>query len=121
MDDVDGAGKLVLLLAEKNFLHAVVWQVETNSLDNKPTYSVRVKEQINGAGSNSRIVAAAALPNGTNRIASLFLLDAERKALTLCERGAAGEWQVVRHLPLPVGDFFNLQALVLGAAPTKHI
>ncbi len=115
MADVDGDGKPELLLAQKNFLRAVVWQVETNSLDNKPTHSFRVKEQINGAASNSRIVAAAALPNGTNRIDSLFLLDAERKALTLCERDAAGVWQVVRNLPLPVSDFSSLQAVALGA------
>jgi len=121
MADVDGDGKPELLLAQKNFLRAVVWQVETNSLDNKPTYSFRVKEQINGAGSNSRIVAAAALPNGTNRTASLFLLDAERKALTLCERDAAGVWQVVRNLPLPVSDFSSLQAVALGAANPNSI
>ena len=89
--DVDGDGKPELLLAQKNFLRAVVWQEETNSPDGKPTYSFRVKDQINGAGSNSRIVGAAALPNGTNRIGSLFLLDAERKSLTLCERDPAGE------------------------------
>ena len=119
--DVDGDGKPELLLAQKNFLRAVVWQAETNSLDNKPSYSFRVKEQINGAGSNSRIVAAAALPNGTNRVASLFLLDAERKTLTLCERDPAGVWQVVRNLPLPVSDFSSLQAVARGAAEPNSI
>ena len=119
--DVDGDGKLELLLAQKNFLRAVVWQVETNRPDSKPTYSFRVKEQINGAGSNSRIVAAAPLPNGTNRIASLFLLDAERKCLTLCERDAAGIWQVVRNLPLPVSDFTSLQAVAIGASRPNSI
>ena len=119
--DADGDGKPELLLAQKNFLRAVVWQVETNRPDSKPTYSFRVKEQINGAGSNSRIVAAAPLPNGTNRIASLFLLDAERKCLTLCERDAAGIWQVVRNLPLPVSDFTSLQAVAIGASRPNSI
>jgi len=119
--DVDGDGKPELLLAQKNFLRALVWQVETNSLDSKPAFSFRVKEQINGAGSNSRIVAAAALPNGTNRIASIFLLDAERKSLTLCERDAAGVWQVIRNLPLPVSDFSSLQAVALGTASLNSI
>ncbi len=119
--DVDGDGKPELLLAQKNFLRAVVWQVETNRPDIKPTYSFRVKEQINGAGSNSRIVAAAPLPNGTNRIASLFLLDAERKCLTLCERDATGVWQVVRNLPLPVSDFTSLQPVAIGATQPNSI
>jgi hypothetical protein len=119
--DVDGDGKPELLLAQKNFLRAVVWQVETNSVDGKPTYSFRVKEQINGAGSNSRIVGATAVPNGTNSIASLFLLDAERKALTLCERDSAGVWQVVRNLPLPVSDFTSLQAVALGATRLNSV
>ena len=119
--DVDGDGKPELLLAQKNFLRAVVWQVETNNPDGKPTYSFRVKEQINGSGSNSRIVAAAALPNGTNRIASLFLLDAERKSLTLCERDPAGVWQLVRNLPLPVSDFSSLQAVALGTTQLNSI
>ena len=119
--DADGDGKPELLLAQKNFLRAVVWQVETNRPDSKATYSFRVKEQINGAGSNSRIVAAAPLPNGTNRIASLFLLDAERKCVTLCERDAAGIWQVVRNLPLPVSDFTSLQAVAIGASRPNSI
>ncbi|PYM14649.1 MAG: hypothetical protein DME18_06210, partial [Verrucomicrobia bacterium] len=119
--DVDGDGKPELLLAQKNFLRAVVWQVETNGVDGKATSSFRVKEQINGAGSNSRIVAAVALPNGTNRIASLFLLDAERKWLTLSERDAAGVWQVVRNLPLPVSDFSSLQAVALGATHLNSV
>ena len=119
--DVDGDGKPELLLAQKNFLRAVVWQVETNRPDSKPTYSFRVKEQINGAGSNSRIVAAAPLPNGTNRIASLFLLDAERKCLTLCERDATGVWQVVRNLPLPVSDFTSLHPVAIGATQPNSI
>jgi len=119
--DVDGDGKPELLLAQKNFLRAVVWQVETNRPDSKPTYSFRVKEQINGAGSNSRIVAAAPLPNGTNRIASLFLLDAERKFRTLCERDATGVWQVVRNLPLPVSDFTSLQPVAIGATQPNSI
>lgn len=112
--DVDGDGKSELLLAQKNFVRAVVLKSETNAPVDKATWSFQVKEQINGTASNSRIVGAAAVPNGTNHVASLFLLDAERKSLTLCERDAAGVWQVVRNLPLPVSDFTSLQALALG-------
>jgi hypothetical protein len=114
--DVDGDGKAELLLAQKNFLRAVILQAETQpkGATNKPGWTFKVKEQVNGASSTSRIIAAAALRNGTNRIASLFLLDAERKGLTLCERDAAGTWQVVRNVPLPVTDFQALVPIALG-------
>ncbi len=117
--DVDGDGKAELLLPQKNFLRAVVLQPEAGSPNstNAPGWTFQVKDQINGAASNSRLIGAAALPNGTNGIAALFLLDGERKALTLSERDAAGVWQVVRNLQLPLyADFsgITLQALALG-------
>jgi hypothetical protein len=113
--DVDGDGKPELLLAQKNFIRAVVLQQENmKATDNKPEWTFHVKEQINGASSSSRIVGVAPLRNGTNAIASLFLFDAEKKALTLCERDPAGVWQVVRNVPLPVSDFSSLHAIGLG-------
>ena len=121
--DIDGDGKPELLLTQKNFLRAVVLQREApppNST-NLGAWTFTVKEQINGAGSNSRLAGAAALPNGTNAIPSLFLLDVERKVLTLCERDRAGLWQVVRNLPLPVSDFTSLQPLALGAGKTNAV
>ncbi len=121
--DVDGDGKPELLLAQKNFVRAVVLQKEVRgaAADAKPLWTFTVKEQINGASSNSRIAGAAPLPNGTNALASLFLLDAERKALTLCERDAAGVWQAVRNLPLPVADFTALKAVNLGGTKANSI
>lgn len=107
--DVDGDGKAELLLAQKNFLRAVVLQPEPVAGTNSPQWRFRVKEQINGAASNSRLVGAAAVTISTNQIPALFLLDAERKALTLCERDAAGVWQVVRNLAVPVADFTTIQ------------
>ena len=115
--DVDGDGKPELLLAQKNFIRAVVLTNEAGlGTNGKPAWSFFVKEQINGASSDSRIAGAAPLRNGTNAIASIFLLDSERKALTLCERDAAGVWQVVRNLPLPVSDFTSLRAVALGSS-----
>jgi hypothetical protein len=115
--DIDGDGKPELLLAQKNFLRAVVLKPETPSQSgtNKAGWSFSVKEQINGAGSNSRLVGAAPIPNGSNPVASLFLLDAERKCLTVCDRDSAGVWQVVRNLPLPVSDFSSLCPVALGS------
>ena len=121
--DIDGDGKPELLLTQKNFLRAVVLQREaplTNS-SNAGAWAFTVKEQINGAGSNSRLAGATAVPNGTNAVPSLFLLDVERKVLTLCERDRAGVWQVVRNIPLPVSDFTSLQPIALGAGKTNTI
>jgi FG-GAP-like repeat len=121
--DIDGDGKPELLLTQKNFLRAVVLQREAplQNATNQGGWTLTVKEQINGAGSNSRLAGAAAVSNGTNAIPSLFLLDVERKALTLCERDRAGVWQVVRNIPLPVSDFTSLQPIALGAGKTNAV
>jgi hypothetical protein len=88
---------------------------------NRGGWTFRVKEQINGAASNSRLAGAAAVPNGTNAVPSLFLLDAERKALTLCERDRAGVWQVVRNLDLPVSEFSALKTVALGGSTPNGV
>ncbi len=121
--DIDGDGKPELLLTQKNFVRAVILQPEAplQNSTNASAWTFKVKEQINGAGSNSRLAGAAAVPNGTNATPSLFLLDVERKALTLCERDRAGVWQVVRNLPLPVSEFTSLQPLALGAGKTNTV
>ncbi|MBI5773657.1 MAG: VCBS repeat-containing protein [Verrucomicrobia bacterium] len=121
--DVDGDGKAELLLAQKNFLRAVVLTAGAAAGDstNKPAWTFTVKEQINGASATSRIIAAAPLVNGTNRVPSLFLLDADRKALTLSERDAAGVWQAVKNLPLPVTEFTSLAAINLGAGKPNTV
>lgn len=113
--DVDGDGKRELLLPQKNFLRAVVLQSGgAESSTNRGGWLFKVKEQINGSASDSRIAGAAAVPNGTNAVPSLFLLDAERKVVTLCERDGAGVWQVVRNLELPVSGFNGIQPASLG-------
>jgi len=121
--DVDGDGKPELLLPQKNFLRAVVAQPDAAAPNstNKTPWTFKVKEQINGATSNSRIIAAAAVPNGTNAVASLFLLDAERKTLTLSERDSAGVWQVVKNIELPVAEFSSLQSVALGGTSANSV
>ncbi len=140
--DIDGDGKPELLLTQKNFVRAVVLKnagaggrssagassTDTNSpalgahpSDTDRGWAFTVKEQINGAASNSRLVGAAPVPNGTNAVSSLFLLDAERKALTLCERDRAGVWQVVRNLPLPISEFSSLRPITLGSCKTNAV
>ncbi len=116
--DVDGDGKTELLLPQKNFVRAVVLEAEAKvaGSTNAPGWKFRVKDQINGSASDSRITGATAVVKGTNAVASLFLLDAEHKQLTLCERDAAGVWQVVKNLDLPVTSFSSLKSVTLGAA-----
>lgn len=120
--DVDGDGTTELLLAQKNFLRAVVLKSDPEVIHGtNKTWLFTVKDQINGAASNSRIMGAAPLRNGTNRIASLFLLDAERKAVTLSERDSNGVWQVIRNLPLPYSDFAELRPVAIGDTNSNSV
>jgi hypothetical protein len=107
--DVDGDGKEELLLAQKNFLRAVVLEKEQGG-----GWNFRVREQINGSASNSRIVAGAPLRNRNEKIPAMFLFDAEKKTLTLTQRDKSGVWKIVRNLPLPVTDFSAMQAVSFG-------
>ncbi len=115
--DLDGDGKPELLLTQKNFARGVVLKRDVSQADaaNSAGWGFVVKEQINGSSSNSRLVGAAALKNGTNAAASIFLLDAELKSLTLCERDSSGLYQVVRNIPLPISDFFSVQPAAIHA------
>jgi hypothetical protein len=115
--DIDGDGKPELLISQKNFVRAVVLKGDPAAWNttNRNGWTFTVKDQINGMASNSRLVGAAAVPNGSNAVSSIFLLDAERKVLTLCERDGSGVWQVVRNLPLPVSEFNGLQSIGLGS------
>lgn len=123
MSDVDGDGKSELLLAQKNFLRAVSLKTDgqTKDTNNKPAWSFIVKEQINGSSSSSRIVAATPVKNSTNSVDSLFLLDSDKKSLTLCERDGAGVWQVVRNVPLPATDFSSMQSIGFGTQKPNSV
>lgn len=118
--DVDGDDKPELLLPQKNFLRAVVLKAEDAAADPR-TWSFVVKDQINGSANNSRLVGATAVRNGGNAVNSLFLFDAEKKAVTLSERGTNGVWTVMRNLALPVTEFTDLQPLALGAAQPNAV
>ena len=121
--DVDGDGKLELLLPQKNFVRAVVLEPEAKAAGstNAPGWKFRVKDQINGAAGDSRITGATAVVNGTNATPSIFLLDAEHKQLTLSERDAAGVWQVVKNIDLPVSSFTGLQPVKLGSTGISFV
>jgi hypothetical protein len=114
--DVDGDGKPELLLPQKNFVRAVVLERgdKMQGSTNQPGWVFRVKDQINGAESDSRIVGATAVQNGKNSTPSIFLFDAEHKQLTMCERDATGVWQIVRNIELPATDFSSVQPVAFG-------
>lgn len=114
--DVDGDGRPELLLAQKNFVRAVVLARNGGGQTDQP-WSFRVKEQINGASSSSRIVAATAVRLGQDHSPALLLLDVARKMLTVCRRDQAGLWRIQRNLPLPETDFNRLETIRLGATP----
>ena len=113
--DVDVDGKPELMLAQKNFLRAVVLDKDTSGAK-EGVWQLKVKEQINGAAANSRITSAAAVPSGKGKGATLFLLDAEKKALTACERTESGVWQVVKNVPLAVNEFSTLQPIAMNGS-----
>ncbi|MBI1839823.1 MAG: VCBS repeat-containing protein [Verrucomicrobia bacterium] len=115
--DVDGDGVPELLLAQKNFLRAV-----TLTKNAAGAWGLDVKDQINGASAESRIVGCASLRGTKGSSAdSLFLMDAERKSLTLSERGSNGVWQITRNIPLPFSDFQELQSVGIAAARPNSI
>ena len=121
--DLEGNGKPELLLPQKNFIRAVVLQQETKveHSTNQPAWVFRVKDQINGAASDSQIVGAVAVENGKNTTPSIFLFDAEHQQLTLCERDTNGVWETVRNIELPLSDFTGIQSIMLGGTNVHSI
>ncbi|HTV43645.1 MAG TPA: VCBS repeat-containing protein [Candidatus Sulfotelmatobacter sp.] len=114
--DLDGSGKSELLLPQKNFIRAVVLEQEkkTDNSTNQPSWVFQVKDQINGAASDSQIVGAVAVPNGNHRSPSIFLFDAQYQQLSLCERDTNGVWQIVKNIDLPVSDFNSMRSVTMG-------
>ena len=51
----------------------------------------------------------------------LYLLDSDRKALTVARRDTNGVWQAVRSTALPVTDFSRLVPLSLGGRETNTV
>jgi len=121
--DVDGDGRPELLLPQKNFVRAVVLepQAKISASTNQSDWVFRVKDQINGASPDSRIVGATAVRSGKNGVPGMFLLDAEHRQLTLCERDATGVWRVSRNVELPVADFDRLQSVAVGGTNLQSV
>ncbi len=117
--DLDGSGKPELLLPQKNFIRAVVLQQQAKApgSTNPPDWIFSVKDQINGADSESQIIGATAVKNDNHPTPFIFLLDAGHKQLTLAERDTNGVWQVVKNMSLPVADFGSIGTVQIGGQP----
>jgi len=111
--DVDEDGKPEILLAQKNFLRAVYLKEEVKNPfnTNSHNWAFVVKEQIQGPFSNSRIVGASTIQGDSNRLDFLLMLDAERKILSINERGTGGTWRAAKNIPLAYSDFTGLTTL----------
>lgn len=118
--DVDGDGKAELLLPQRNFVRAVVLRGDPGDGDAR-TWSFAVKDQINGAANNSRLIGATALRNSTNAVKSLFLFDAEKKTVSLSERSTNGTWEIIRNISLPFTEFSDLLPLALGGTKPNAV
>lgn len=112
--DLDGDQRPELLLPQRNFVRGTVLRPRSRSGQNSghaDSWSLEVKEQVNGAASDSRLSAATMFSVGSNAPPALFLLDTGRKALSICERDSGGLWQVRRNIQLPVSDFSRLESI----------
>jgi hypothetical protein len=121
--DVDGDGKPELLLPQKNFVRAVVLEQgpKIPGTTNQPNWVFRVKDQINGSASDSQIIGATTINNGNSHVPSIFLFDAQYKQISLCERDAAGVWQIVHNIDLPVADFGAIRTVQLGGPDVQSV
>lgn len=121
--DVDGDGKPELLLPQKNFVRAVVLEKQAGAQNstNNSGWAFRVKDQINGDASDSRIVGATAAKNDGDKFPAIFLLDDEHKQLTLCERDTNAVWRVTRNIELPVSVFNRLQTVTFGRMNSQSV
>ena len=122
--DVDGDGKPELLLPQKNFVRAVVLEQEAKmpGSTNQPDWVFRVKDQINGAASDSRIVGATAVRERHERRAVHFPAGRGAQAVDAVRarrERASGRWS--RNVELPVSDFSGLQSVALGGTNVQSV
>jgi len=120
--DVDGDGKLELLLAQNNFVRAVaVTKEAVSSEDSVPQWIFDVKDQINGMSADSRIAGATSFKPVGGKGTLLFLYDSGNKVISVCERDQTGVWQVRRNITLPVTGFDKLAPIALGGDKSNAI
>lgn len=125
--DVDDDGLAEIVMAQNNFLRAMVLRAqETSEGKGVPAWRLEVKEQINGASSRSRLVSAASLPAASGNKKSkgsavrVFLLDAGNDLVSTVERGDKGVWRVVENHPLTVQGLQQVFPMNLASGGTPN-
>lgn len=117
--DVDGDGLPELLLAQRNFVRALVLEPSTTpflagSESEGLQWRFRVKEQINGSSGNSRINGATPIRNSDGDL-FLVLHDAENRHVTVAERQATGLWETIKSIPIPNLEIRDFGTIELGS------
>ncbi|MDX1953640.1 MAG: VCBS repeat-containing protein [Verrucomicrobiota bacterium] len=116
--DIDGDKRNELLIAQKNFIRAVV--LKSSGSETAKNWTFEVKEQVNGSASSSRLLAATVIPEKENEAPLLAMLDGDRKTVTISRKKEGGVFETVRSLSLPFVEFSELNFFD-GAAPTLFL
>jgi hypothetical protein len=101
VSDIDGDGKVELLVTSKNFARAIV-------LDRQKGY--RIKEQANGRSPTSQVKGVAAVDLDGDGKPEVALFDREKNKVTVLKRGRDGVFEVAANLSAGDVDYRALLA-----------
>lgn len=94
--DIDGDGKAELLVTDKNFARAVLY-------DRKK--GIRIKDQANGRAPTSQVKGAVTLDVDGDGKAEVALFDREKRVVTVLKRGEGGVFEIAANLPVGELDY----------------
>ena len=114
--DVDGDGKKELVLPQKNAVRALLLESKETLPGGEPGWISRIKVQINGAESGSKIGGIASFPVAEGENPLVCLLDVGTNHLTCQEKGRDGQWRQKASFSLPRGDYSGLDDTVLDVS-----
>jgi hypothetical protein len=99
--DLDGDGKLELLVASKNFARAI-------RLD--PVKGLTIADQANGASPSSQVKGALAVDLNGDGKPEVVLFDADKKVVTVLKRNEAGVFEIDANIPAGDIDYLAMFA-----------
>lgn len=113
--DLNQDGKAEMILGRKNFIRSVALKKSESAQPGaEASWSFEALEQINGADSRSRITAAGYLPDEQG--GKVFMLDAERKSVSVCGRDGSGKWTILKNYKMPKTDFDRMEPVRFGSS-----